>query len=51
MATSSKTAKSGSAKKAQVKVGDLKPAKDAKGGGRRAASRGASANNRRYNVN
>ena len=51
MPTTSKTAKAASAKKPQVKVADMKPAKDAKGGGRKSSSRGASGNNRRYNVN
>jgi len=32
MATPSKSSKAGSAKKAKVKVSDLKPTKDAKGG-------------------
>jgi len=50
MPTTSKAKKESSTKKAQVKVSDLKPVKDAKGGGRKVAQR-ASGNNRRYNVN
>lgn len=46
MATSTKSSKAGGAKKPQVKVSDMKPAKDAKGGGKGKAR----ANRPRYNV-
>lgn len=39
MATPKKSSKTSGTKKAQVKVSDLKPVKDAKGGGRRGNKR------------
>jgi hypothetical protein len=50
MAAASKSAKAGGAKKTQVKIGDMKPAKDAKGGGK-ASARHRASSNRRQNVN